>query len=117
MYCISGRASVVPLTVHVGAEAGAPVVADGLHGVRVLGGQRRVARHQVQAGNDGVVHDGHALVRLRPVAAHEEPRGAVVQRLGRGRRRRRRIPRDEVQNKRIRQLYCLSFLQTRNMLL
>lgn len=67
------------LTVHAAAQTGAPVAADPLHGLLVLLGQSRVPAHQVEAGDDHLVHDGHALVHAGLHAAAEQLCGALVQ--------------------------------------
>lgn len=60
------------LTIHVLAEAAAPLAADALHGVLVLLTQGLVAAHQVQAGDDHLVHDGRAFLHAAVGAAAEQ---------------------------------------------
>lgn len=72
----------VALTVHAAAQTGAPVAADPLHGLLVLLGEGRIATHQVEAGDDHLVHDGDAFFHAGFHAATEQLGGALIQGLG-----------------------------------
>lgn len=48
------------------------MAADALHGVLVLLTQGLVAAHQVQAGDDHLVHDGRAFLHAALSAAAEQ---------------------------------------------
>lgn len=67
------------------------MAADPLHGLLILLGESRIPAHQVEAGDDHLIHDGDAFVHAGFVAAAEQLCGALVQRL-RHRQQRRFLP-------------------------
>ena len=60
------------LTLHVLAQAAAPVAADALRDVPIFLRWNQVPAHQVKTGDHGLVHDGDALLHLALLAAAEQ---------------------------------------------
>lgn len=57
------------------------MAADPLHGLLILLGQSWIPAHQVEAGDDHLIHDGDSFVHAGFAATAEQLCGALVQRL------------------------------------